>query len=305
MIPHTGWLVNDRLTAIPNTKTFWHDLLEHVPNLHDKTNGYTSFKTLARYIEKCVQEEGAPDYIIRNASYFNHINVSTPTISLLQDIGRAQIDVCNASTVVVFNSSYTQAHYQHSIHVPTEIIPLGVDFDFFQPMDNCKEKLDILDNSILFVGSSATYPKGFDKVRHLIESTSFNFCLVMKDDFQLSHPRVRVFNKVTQETMRQIMNSCVVLLCTSMVETQHLAGIEAAACNLPLVVTNVGVYYDLENGMWGRKVIDDNFASCIQDVITHRSSFSPRAFFLARNFNKPACMRRWNNLIMRVIEKEI
>ena len=42
-----GWLVNDCLTCIPGTKTLWHDLLEWMPNLIDKTNGYTDFRYLA------------------------------------------------------------------------------------------------------------------------------------------------------------------------------------------------------------------------------------------------------------------
>ena len=41
-----GWLINDCLTTIPGTKTFWHDLLDWIPNLEDKTLGYTSFLTL-------------------------------------------------------------------------------------------------------------------------------------------------------------------------------------------------------------------------------------------------------------------
>ena len=36
-----GWLVNDCLTCIPGTKTFWHDLLEWIPTLEDKTDFHT------------------------------------------------------------------------------------------------------------------------------------------------------------------------------------------------------------------------------------------------------------------------
>jgi glycosyltransferase involved in cell wall biosynthesis len=300
---HTGWLVNDKLTAIPNTRTFWHDLLDYIPGLKDKTGGNTPFKMLVQHIEDCARHEGLPDYIIRNASYFNRIPLLVPTISVLQDIGRARIDVCNASTVVVCNSSYTKSHYQNVIHAPIEIIPLGIDFDFFHSSNACNEKYGILDNSILFVGSSLSHPKGFDTIRKLIETTSYNFCLVMKDNFEMNHPRVRVFNKVSQNAMREIMNSCRLLVCTSVVETQHLAGLEAAACGLPLVVTNVGAYYDLQDGDWGCKVVDDNFISCIEYVMQNTSIFSPRTFFLNRGFDKPTCMQKWNTLIQRTIQR--
>jgi len=46
-----GWLVNDQLTAIANTRTFWHDLLDWFPNLQDKCNGYTNYSVLADNIE--------------------------------------------------------------------------------------------------------------------------------------------------------------------------------------------------------------------------------------------------------------
>ena len=108
-----GWLVNDTLTCIPGTKTFWHDLLENVPRLVDKTGGHTNFNILSHKIEQNIREEGKPNYIIRNASFFGRINTDTPTISLLQDLGHGRMDVCNASKVVVFNSPYTKANYSN------------------------------------------------------------------------------------------------------------------------------------------------------------------------------------------------
>ena len=104
-----GWLVNDMLTCIPGTKTFWHDLLESIPNLIDKTNGYTDYNTLATNIENQLKNE-TPHYIIRNASYFRQIQTKVPTISLLQDITQNHA-VCYSSDIVVANSLYTASHY--------------------------------------------------------------------------------------------------------------------------------------------------------------------------------------------------
>lgn len=55
-----GWLVNDFLTCIPGTKTFWHDLLEWIPGLTDKCFPYP---ILADTIER-LGVESPPDYII-------------------------------------------------------------------------------------------------------------------------------------------------------------------------------------------------------------------------------------------------
>ena len=107
-----GWLVNDTLTCIPGTKTFWHFLLDMISDLQDKTNGYTSFDQLANNIENNLNQT-KPKYIIRNATYFRKLNTDTYTISILQDnhsktehILNEQKDVLNNSNLVIVNSNY-------------------------------------------------------------------------------------------------------------------------------------------------------------------------------------------------------
>ncbi len=294
-----GWLVNDTLTCIPGTKTFWHDLLETIPNLDDKTFGYTPYSVLADKVKFEASLYGAPDYIIRNATYFPQIQVPTKTISLLQDITNdpMQIHVCNNSYYTVFNSPYTASLYKNLIFTQTITIPLGIDFKFFKPMPDSSEEHDILPNSILFVGANNSHPKGFDKILDLIENTSHNFCLVMKDDFRIDHPRVKVFNRVDQNTILKIYNSCKMLICTSTVETQHLSGLEAAACNLPILATNVGIYYGLKNGSWGRKIDNNNINLEIDYILSNYHEFSPRDFFLNLGYDKKNCMNKWKELI--------
>jgi glycosyltransferase involved in cell wall biosynthesis len=298
-----GWLVNDRLTCIPNTKTFWHDLLDWLPSLQDKCNGHTSFGVLPIYIENEARN-GAPDYIIRNATYFRPMNIQTKTVSLLQDLAPnnpMQINVCNTSDVVVYNSPYTMSHYKGKINTREVMIPLGVDFNKFVPMDeDFSEELGILPNSILFIGANNASPKGFDIMEEIINKTDFNFCLVMKDGYQSNNPRVKVFNRIDHDKLIKVMNSCEMLVCTSRVETLHLAGVEAAACNLPLVTSNVGIYYDLDHGKWGRNTRTFNSNDFIREinyVKDNLSEFSPREYFLEMGLDTETCKNRWINLI--------
>ena len=102
---------------------------------------------------------------------------------------------------------------------------------------------------------------------------------------------------VDQQTIVKIYNSCKLLVCASTIETQHLSGIEAAACNLPLVTTNVGVYYDLTNGKWGRKVLDGDFVSSIEYVFENYEGFEPRKFFLEKGYDKQSCINKWKALV--------
>ena len=114
MINKEGWLVNDCLTCIPNTKTFWHDLLDWFPNLKDKCDGYTDYSILAQKIESIPKR---PDYIIRNGSYFRKLNIDVPTFSLIQDTmeNPTQTEVINHSTCAVFASKQTYNIYKNRI----------------------------------------------------------------------------------------------------------------------------------------------------------------------------------------------
>jgi len=298
-----GWLINDTLTCIPGTKTFWHDLLDWLPELEDKTNGMTPFNLLPNNIER-EYVGNKPDYVIRNATYFRPLNIQSKTISLLQDLApnnQMQIDVCNKSDVVVYNSPYTQAHYKDKITAKSVMIPLGVDFNKFKPIgEDFSDELGILPNSILFIGANNISPKGFDIMTEIINNTDYNFCLVMKDGYTIDNPKVKVFNRIDHDKLIKVMNSCEMLVCTSRVETLHLAGVEAAACGLPLVTSNVGIYFDMENGEWGRNVKTLNYQDFITEinyVKGNLSEFNPREKFLEIGLDTETCKNRWINLI--------
>lgn len=304
-----GWLLNDCLTCIPGTKTFWHDMLEWFPFIVDKTNTYTPFNILASYVENEIKKHGCPDFIIRNATFFRKIKSHCKTISFLQDVynidlRNQQIDVCNNSDLVVFNSPYTKSCYINDIKKDSVVIPIGTDFDIFRPFDDnekefYKKEFNILSDSILFIGSTNEI-KGFEHILNLINTTNFNFCLIMKDDFKINKKNVRIFNKVDQNTIVKIINSCSLLVCSSVTETLHLSGIEAAACGLPLLTTNVGVYHGLKSGEWGLKVEENNFLDGIKYILDNKEKFRSRNFFLDMGLDKESCKRAWTNIIFNL-----
>ena len=296
-----SWLVNDTLTCIPGTKTLWHDLLEWIPDLEDPVNGYIPFNILPYVINNKATKEKPPDIVIRNCTFFPRLAFKAKTISILQDIydgniREQQLDVALNSELVIFNSEFTKSFYPE-ITTNFEIIPLGIDFTFFNIDKNYSEELGILPNSILFIGASNSYPKGFDLLTEIINKTNYNFCLIMKDDYKINHPRIKVFNRVNAVTVKKIINSCKLCLCTSKVETQHLAGLEAAACNLPLLTTNVGAYYNRPDGDWGKVCHSlDHFLENIRYTLNNLEKFSSREYFLNQGFDKKDCMAKWKKL---------
>lgn len=294
------WLVNDQLGAL-GEKTFWHTLLEL--GLEDRTGGYTPFNRLADKIEMEAASD-LPRLIIRNGTYFRTINLPVRTISFVQDVtsGRAaemQRAVMDSSDVVVFNSEYTRLHVA-STKTPHVTVPIGVDFDLFRPAKELKWTHKLPQDTVLFVGAASDV-KGWEFLVDLIEETRFHFAIVAKDGAGFEHPRVTNFGRVSQETLVEIMNNCAALVCTSKTETQHLAGIEAAACGLPLIVPNVGIYYDdLNKDVPYGEVVErsvSRFALAIHKVLAMRDRYAPREHFLSKGCDKVTCMNRWKELI--------
>jgi glycosyltransferase involved in cell wall biosynthesis len=278
-------------------------LLAWFPNLIDKTNTYTDYSVLAESIESQLRFE-RPDYIIRNGSYFRPIQTNVKTISLIQDVianNLMQQQVINQSNIVVFNTTYVYNKYKHLILDTSKvrICPLGIDFTFFKPVP--ERHPDVLPNSILFIGASTNYPKGFNVLLYIMQHMpNQNFCLIMKDDYQLPEylrHRVRIFNKIPQQTVRLIINSCKVAVCTSYEETQHLSGIECGACNIPIVAREVGFYHDCKDSTeWGLIATDNTFIEKLQYVMTHMSEFDPREY-LIKKYSTEQCKINWTNII--------
>jgi glycosyltransferase involved in cell wall biosynthesis len=293
-----AWLVNDCLSAL-GERTFWHDLLDL--GLEDRTGGYTQFSELASKIESEARHE-KPDLIVRNGSYFRHINVDCRQIAFIQDIPtghrlqklqREVIQECE----VVCNSKWT-AHEINCFAMAT-VIPIGVDFDLFKPHDKdyYRVKHNIPKNTVLFVGSS-TRIKGWKFLQQLIQETNFSFAIVTKDGARFEHPRVTNFGKVSQEKLVEIMNACACLVCTSHTETQHLAGIEAAACGLPLVVPDIGIYYGADELRFGTIVKERTVAeykSGIERALEW--NYDPREYFFSLGCHKLSSMAKWRELI--------
>ena len=302
-----GWLVNDTLTCIPNTKTFWHDLLDWFPNLEDKCNGYTDYSVLAQKIESI---EGRPDYIIRNGSYFRKLNIDVPTFCLIQDTNNnpMQTEVINTSTCVVFASKETHNIYKDRINPKNvRVIEQSSDFNFFKPIS--ERHPEVLPNSIIFIGDSSHEKKGFHRVLNLIETmTDFNFCLVMKDDTNInvipqhSRSRVRIFNKVDRDTVRLLINSSVCAICTSGNEEGHFAGIEIGACGIPMVARPMGCYLDRKDDKsWGLISNDEDFPETIRYVVNNLKLFNPREYY-SKEYTLERCREKWTDLINEFVK---
>lgn len=298
-----GWLIHDKLTCIPGTKTFWHDLLEWIPGLEDRTNN-GELGDLPEFLSK---QQGECDYIIRNATYWPWVDTGKPTISLLQDIRQEQslidmqLEVIEKSTRTIAVSNYVAEHYRKLTSKQIDVISIGVDFNKFSPgLSN--NKFNIKPNSVIWIGDVNDYPKGFDVLRDIIKQTDYNFVIVLKSNKIIDHPRVQCFNLIAHDDLIEIMRNCKACLCTSKAETLHLASLECGAVGMGIATSNVGAYYKLNNAFCN--AFNVHVCSSVDDYIRaiekiHQSTISPRQFLYNR-FSTDIVKEEWISLVSRL-----
>ena len=304
------WIVNDILTGIPGTKTFWHMLLE-IDGTVDKTG--VPFPNLAQAIE---DDPGKPDLIIRNGTFFSRIHRDEcPQIALFQDFyGRdeKQIDVCSYAEHIVFNSQYTKDRLEvidDVFKVDSSVIPLGVNQNIFKPMAQFRPDNDIFERfkrTGIFVGDyNAT--KNTNLFAQIVkENSHINFIYISKSGHQINLPNAQNYpGGVGEKGMAKLYNMSDFAIMCSPIETLHLTTVEAALCDIPVIGTNTGWFADYFTPEMGVRIDGehtvDNFSHAIASVIS--SDYKPREWMLKTPFTWESCKSSWENLIEEVLNE--
>ena len=323
-------IVNDCLTCIPGTRTFWHDLVEWTGG--EFVGGdYTTLADTASDASDPDEYDGEmTSLIVRNATWFPPIRVSkhVPTISLLQDIipegpmREMQEAVIKSSSAVVFNSAFTQSKYPtgmvkgvKTIDAPPDVryrtIPLPVDFSLFQPGNpmGLQQALSLPDGCVLWVGAcqgAAGQVKGWDIFQRIVRTNpDISFVAVVKDaPPDVVPPNLRVYSRLPHAELVKVMQACRVGLCTSRTESQHLAGIEMGACGLPMVAPSVGIYW--HGNISGVEVLEptvENYTAAIRAMLTSRPYPQHAREFWQKQCDRPVIKAQWMALIEEVEAK--
>lgn len=300
------WIVNDFLTCIPGTRTFWHLLLE-IDGTLDKTG--VSFPQLKVKIE---DDQDKCDLIIRNATFFPRIQrKDCKQIALLQDYygdDEAQSDVCEHADCVVFNSTFTRDKFSGRFP-DAKTIPLGVNEHLFRPVANFKKEDYIFDRfkkTGIFVGdyNSTKNTAMFEALCK--EKTYVDFIYISKLGGRINLPNVINYpGGVNEQGMVKLYSQADFCIFCSPVETLHLASVEACLCNIPVIGTNTGWlahHFDEKVGIRVDNPTFENFCDAIDEVIT--SHYEPREYMLQTPFTWASCKNSWENLIKEVIEED-
>jgi len=324
-------LVNDMLSALPAHRTFWNDLqewfgCEFVGGPYETLAGIADKAAIPAMAENVhgdlEPEEPPPSLIIRNASYFGPMKSSekVPTICLLQDIfaegpvREMQEAVLRSSHAIVSNSAFTNSKYCPTIDTSGRqwrVIPLPVDFSLFEPQNamGCQQALGLPDGCVCWVGATqgpAGDVKGFDIFLKIVRmNPDLHFVAVLKDAMPESYPpNLKCYCRLSHEELAKVIGACRVGLCTSRMESQHLAGIEMGACGLPLVVPPVGTYWQ-RNDLRGILLVGEptpaNYIAAIRSELAgHGMSANAVREYWAKEFSKDMVRRQWDKLVAEV-----
>ncbi|MCZ6594906.1 MAG: glycosyltransferase [Bacteroidetes bacterium] len=160
------------------------------------------------------------------------------------------------------------------------IIPCGVDFEKFFPMDKTRARqlLRLVEDKFYILFSSAfdNPIKNYQLARKAVQPINNAVLLELKD--------------YTREEVNLLFNACDLLLITSCFESSSQVAKEAMACNCPIVSTDVGIVGKLisnQDGCYLTSYDPSEVQNKIESAINFRKRTNGRSKVL--NFN--------NNLI--------
>jgi glycosyltransferase involved in cell wall biosynthesis len=111
-----------------------------------------------------------------------------------------------------------------------------------------------------------------------------------------------MYSRLTHEELVKIIGACRIGLCTSRMESQHLAGIEMGACGLPMVAPPVGVYWKRDDmpGIVVSETTPQVYTTAIRATLDNTGDPEATRLYWMTDFCRSAVRRKWEALIKEV-----
>lgn len=302
-------ICNDLTTGVLGEKVLWDYLV-------DKLSGaYSVDKRIVGSVGDF--EENAKSYIyenhpetqiiIQNATFIGAIDPKRYTISFLQDDLRSmkrkspqQEKNLELAQKIVANSHQTALSYSE---YDIRVIPIGVDDKLFKPLNKklMRRKYGFGPGKIgIFVGNFSEV-KGWEKIKKCIKNHPEIFWILVskyRENYQAKN--TVVFNQIKQKKLVELLNCADFFIIGSPVETLCLAAIEAAFCNLPLVMSRAGIFKNFSDKDLAKiGIFGDDLERGIDKVF--QKKFNPRNVLKQKNLNIETTIEKWQKMLEETI----
>lgn len=207
-------------------------------------------KAFARFYRQVFREAVFGDYDLVHANYglVGPIALAQPVRPVVLSIwGSEVMGYSNRlDRVTRFAARHSDAVIAPSravsreLDVPHATIPFGVDTDLFRPMDRSQAReylgWDLNEPIVLFPYDPDRMVKNYPLAKRVVKRCS-------------ADAELRTISGLAYEEMPYVMNASDALLVTSERESGPMVVKEAAACNLPIVSTDVGFVSTVLDGV--------------------------------------------------------
>jgi len=301
-------ICNNSLNGINNEKVLWGHLLEQLPNTFGLDYEIVGGKTPESFSAYVTDNTFNPLTILQNATFIPRFFPEKRTLMYLQDNLRAmgsttsqqELNLKNADCRIT-NTVDTAASYPE---YDFDICPVGVDDILFSPMCKVdvrnKHGIKLSDKIGIFVGALDEV-KGWPEVYKIIESEpDINWIVVTKYEQKLNHPRIKFYARQPQSSLVELLNCADFFILASPVETQCLAAIEAALCDIPVVIKSVGTFSSLtpqEKLSIGN--VGNDLHKGVKSIFSSDREFSPRKTIISKGITLEATSELWWSVLAR------
>jgi len=287
-------------------------------------------------IEKYLKQYGdlfKPDLIIKNSGIGGFVELETPQVIVFQDpfynIMKKMIEngafspnlehysACielqrrtakNAKTVAV--SNFMKKDMELCGIKCDKIIEEGVDIEKFKPLNKreLRKKYGIPSDKKIGIAVTKFIPqKGWDILAMIISAFQDIHWIVILTDITSVKPKLKnvtLLERVAPELMQEIYNCADFFINTSPVESFGLSPIEAASCNLPLIVYKTGFAWNWWDNRLGLRVNKWDYESFEKAVKNLGEGYEPRKVIIERGFTLERMKEDWKEFVENLLKNK-
>lgn len=214
------------------------------------------------------------------------------------------------SKKIVAVSNYMK-EYCKKLGFEAEVIPNGVDTIKFCPKDKyaLRDKYGIPKDKKVGVWVGSFHPLKYVFIPEIIKKFKDVFwvlCLKHETNYKPKLPNVKILQNIPHDVMPEVYNLADFYLSTSPVESCGLAAIESMACDIPIIATKTGYFWDAKT-KWDVSPTDygilvdtctlNKYIEAVDKMLSGHYIWEPRAAVEEKELDLDSWIIRWKNLI--------